>query len=159
MKHVLALALVAVLAVTAGISAGQAKASGDVVASVIGGGIVRFDPGNALPFSFSARLHADGTADGTAWFDFFQFSPRLTTRLDIDCVRIAQDGVILSGVITASDDPYSVGKEAVFGVIDDDTSGDRISSVFDDLPPGADCTNTGLAVSLAVERGIVEVMP
>src|SRR5437773_3929789 len=152
---VLVLAFAALVAPA--ISASSASASGNVVASVTGAGLAQFDTQSELPFAFSARLFSDGPADGVARFDFFQFSPGTETRVAIDCVRIAQDGVILSGTIVASGNAAAVGKTGLFGAIDDDVTGDRISSVFDDLPPGADCTNAGLAVLLPVVHGIVEV--
>jgi hypothetical protein len=88
--------------------------------------------GELRTFSFTAQLKEDGTASGTA-----QVNNRMVNemfQLDLDCLQVAGNIAIMSGIITRHTDTTAIGLTGIFGVIDNGAGAndppDEVTQVF-----------------------------
>jgi hypothetical protein len=161
MRLAFAIAVSALLVLASSVGAGAAT-SAVTNDAARGAGVVTYQ-GQRVPFAFTARQDAQGESSGIAVFGFYAFSADVRVTVGIDCLRVGVDSslgpfAILSGVVVNASDPTLVGLRVVFGALDGGVFGpDLVSPVFDDLPPGADCTNTALAIQIPVENGGITI--
>jgi len=88
--------------------------------------------GELRTFSFTAQRNQDGTSRGTA-----QVNNRMVKemfQLDLDCLQVAGNIAIMSGIITRHTDTTAIGLTGVFGVIDNGAGAgdprDEVTQVF-----------------------------
>jgi hypothetical protein len=104
--------------------------------------------GELRTFSFTARLEDDGTTRGTA-----QVNNRMVNemfQLDLDCLQVAGNIAIMSGIITRHTDTTAIGLTGVFGVIDNGAGAgdprDEITQVFFFRPGLVSCRDVDPAL-------------
>jgi hypothetical protein len=93
--------------------------------------------GELRSFSFVVQEWPDGTVSGTAQINNRAIDEMF--QLDLDCLQVAKDIAVMSGVFTRHTDAHVIGFTGIFGVLDNGegstASPDAISQVFI-LPPG-----------------------
>jgi hypothetical protein len=93
--------------------------------------------GELRSFSFVAQESPDGTVSGTAQINNRAIDEMF--QLDLDCLQVAENLAVMSGVFTRHTDTHVIGFTGIFGVLDSgegsSASPDAISQVFI-LPPG-----------------------
>ncbi|MFN2467475.1 MAG: hypothetical protein ABR521_04995 [Gaiellaceae bacterium] len=158
-------------AATAAILAGAVLAgSSAVVASATGSGHLRYFDENEQreglrTFSFSARLHADGTADGQA--EINNRAQDLKQHVVIDCLRVDGNLARVGGVIKRASVSAFEGKRMLFVVQDNGEPGkgppaDRFSFLFRQGDPGVtatdlNCKQSTRAPGREIEHGNIQV--
>jgi len=104
--------------------------------------------GELRTFSFTAQQNQDGTARGTA-----QVNNRMVNemfQLDLDCLTVAGNIAIMSGVITRHTDTTAIGLTGVLGVIDNGAGAgdppDEVTQVFFFRPGLVSCQDVDPAL-------------
>lgn len=149
------------LAVSAGMAGvvPTAQAGPGVAASATGSG--HFLIGEDLrTFSFTARTTANGVTSGEGQVN--NRSQGIHSHLKIDCLAVAGNIATMSGYISQSSNPDTVGQYFIFRVVDNGEGGkavsaDLVSLVFFQASAPYDCTlNWSIALN-PVSRGNVQV--
>ncbi len=159
MRHLVRLALLAVIGLAAILAQAVPTASGGVVSSATGSGHIT-SAGQNRTFAFSAIERADSTVRGHA-----QVNSRALNAvvfLKIDCLRVVGNFAHMSGVITRSSNPSEapVGEMRRFVVMDNgegSNGGPDLISTIPANPGGETCENSTLLANRSVERGNVQV--
>ncbi len=138
------------------VRAGSVSAAAPLTASATGAGNT-IVAGELRTFSFIAQLKDDGTARGTA-----QVNNRMVNemfQLDLDCLQVAGNIAIMSGIITRHTDTTAIGLTGVFGVIDNGAGSsdppDEVTQVFFFRPGLVSCQDVDPALVTANATPIV----
>ena len=131
----------AVMIALAAFSSRVDGAAAGIVASATGSGQTTTG-GELRTFSFVAVLGSDGVAEGIA-----QVNNRMVGemfQLNIDCLKVAGNVAIVSGVFTRHTDAHAIGLTGIFAVQDageGSLSADRITQVFFFEPGVISCSD------------------
>jgi hypothetical protein len=112
--------------------------------------------GELRTFSFTARQEPDGVVRGSAQIDNRAIDE--TFRIDVDCLVVAGNIAMMSGVVSRHTDEHAVGLTGVFGVLDaGEGSGatDAASQVFLFRPDTLTCRDIDPAGSVDLAVPIV----
>jgi hypothetical protein len=112
--------------------------------------------GRLRTFSFTGREEPDGAVRGTAVIDNRAVGE--TFQVDIDCMVVAGDIAVMSGVVSRHTDERAVGLTGIFGVLDaGEGSGatDAASQVFFFRPGTVTCRDIDPAGSIDLAVPIV----
>ena len=118
-------------------------------------------------FSFSARVNADGTVQGTAILHNPSFDPKYSTQINITCLQIVGNRATFGGSIRKTTDPvFNDEFDAAFWTVFDNGEpgggNDTISEIFFDnvVEPSA-CQFIGADdfPQIPIEGGNVQVRP
>jgi hypothetical protein len=148
LKSMLTVTFGAVLAVAAPAAAAEpemATGSGHTVVD-----------GQLRTFSFAARAEPDGFVRGTAQIDNRAIAEKF--QIDIDCLLVAGDIAVMSGVIARHTDAHAVGLTGIFGVRDageGSQATDAVSQVFLFRPDTVTCQDVDPAASIDLGVPIV----
>ena len=118
-------------------------------------------------FSFSARVNADGTVQGTAILHNPSFDPKYSTQINITCLQVVGNRASFGGSIRKTTDPvFNDEFDAAFWTVFDNgepgNGSDTISEMFFDnvVEPSA-CQFIGADdfPQIPIESGNVQVRP
>jgi hypothetical protein len=146
-KRFTTLSLTATLAITAAPATATPLATGSGHTTVAG---------ELRTFSFTARQQPDGAVLGTAQIDNRAIGEMF--QIDVDCLVVAGNIAVMSGLVSRHTDEQAVGLTGIFGVLDAGEgpgSVDAVSQVFFSRPDTVTChdvdpaASTDLAVPIA----------
>jgi hypothetical protein len=145
-KRFTTLSLAATLAITAAPATATPLATGSGHTTVAG---------ELRTFSFTARQQPDGAVLGTAQVDNRAIGEMF--QIDVDCMVVAGNIAVMSGLVSRHTDEHAVGLTGIFGVLDGEgsQSADAVSQVFFFRPDTVTCrdiapaASTDLAVPIA----------
>jgi hypothetical protein len=115
-------------------------------------------------FSFSAKIRADGTVQGSAILHNPSFDPKYDAQFNITCLQIVGNRASFGGSIRKTTDPVFNDEfdAAFFTVFDNGSSNDTISEVFfDNVVEPSTCQFIGANdfPQIPIESGSVQVRP
>ncbi len=118
-------------------------------------------------FSFSARVNADGTVQGTAILHNPSFDPKYSTHIDVTCLQIVGNRASFGGSIKKTTDPvFNDEFDAAFWTVFDNgepgAGNDTISEMFfDNVVEPSSCQFIGADdfPQIPIESGNVQVRP
>jgi hypothetical protein len=151
MRHTALMLSVAATALS--ISDAPAPAAAPPLATGSGHTIV---DGQLRTFSFTARQEPDGVVSGTA--DINNRAIDEMFQIDVDCLVVAGNVAVMSGVVSRHTDEHAVGLTGIFGVLDaGEGSGatDAASQVFFFRPGTVTCQDVDPAGSVELAVPIV----
>jgi hypothetical protein len=152
-KRHTALTLAVAAALALSISAAPAPATAPPLATGSGHTIV---DGELRTFSFTARQEPDGVVRGTAQIHNRAIDEMFT--IDVDCLVVAGNIAVMSGVVSRHTDEHAVGLTGIFGVLDagaGSAAADAVSQVFFFRPDTVTCRDIDPAGSVDLGVPIV----